>query len=68
MSEKEVITGNDVIFSLFSFLPADPTSFPWCSVEQEINWLGLNTRVLCQRYGSTVKCTNKTKFNIIQLV
>ena len=24
-------------FYLFSFLPTDPTSFLWCSVEQEIN-------------------------------
>ena len=24
-------------FYLFSFLPTDPTSFPWCSVEQGIN-------------------------------
>ena len=24
-------------FYLYSFLPTDPTSFPWCSVEQDIN-------------------------------
>ena len=35
--DQEVMTGNDVIFNSFSFLLTDPTSFPWCSVEQGIN-------------------------------
>ena len=41
ISEQKVVTGNDVIlmidFHLFSFLPTDPTSFSWCSVEWRIN-------------------------------
>ena len=31
------MTSSLIDFYLFSFLPTDPTSFPWCSVEQEIN-------------------------------
>ena len=35
----QIRTGNDIIFNyLFSFLPTNPTSFPWCSIEQEINF------------------------------
>ena len=31
------MTSSLIDFYLFSFLPTDPTSFLWCSAEQEIN-------------------------------
>ena len=48
------------MFNLFSFLPTDPISFPWCFVEQGINlawpqliltFLGLN--IISSSYSYT---------------
>ena len=35
-------------FYLFSFLPTDPISFPWCFVEQGINLAWPNNRICIQ--------------------
>ena len=45
------MTSHLINFYLFTFLPTDPISFPWCSVEQEINLAWPYLMILPAMYG-----------------